>query len=238
MIRPVALLFDMFGTTVDWFHPVSKAIDEAASSLNTNIDARLMAIEWRQAYFDGMAATINGEIPWRKVDQIHREALDELLHRHAMDMLDVSARDRLNNVWHQLAVWPDTLQGLSQLRARSVVATLSNGTLDLLIDLNRYNHLQWDCLFCSDLFGHFKPHPQTYLGACEYLNLPPESVMMVACHKKDVEAAKSNGLRTAFIHRPNEYGKQKQADIAESGAFDVVADDFVDLANQLEVMAA
>jgi len=236
--RPVALLFDIFGTTVDWFHPVSKSIHEVASSLNIGIDAGLMTIEWRQAYFDGMAATINGETPWRKVDRIHREALDGLLPRYGMDMLDESARDRLNNAWHQLAVWPDTLRGLNQLRASHVVATLSNGNFDLLIDLNRHIHLQWDCLFCSDLFGHFKPDPETYLGACKYLNLPPESVMMVACHRKDVEAAQNNGLLTAFVHRPHEYGQQKPADNAESGAFDVVATDFIHLASQLEHMAA
>lgn len=238
MTRPVALLFDVFGTTVDWFHPVSESIHEAASTLNIEVDAGLMAIEWRQAYFDGMAATIKGEAPWRKVDRIHRDALDELLMRYGMGMLDESERDRLNNAWHQLGVWPDTIRGLSLLRARYVVATLSNGNTDLLIDLNRHNQLQWDCLFCSDMFGHFKPDPETYLGACEYLNLPPESVMMVACHRKDVEAAKSNGLLTAFVDRPEEYGQQKQADTAEPGAFDVVATDFIHLASQLEAMAA
>jgi 2-haloacid dehalogenase len=238
VIRPVALLFDVFGTTVDWFQPVSQEIHEVASSLNIRMDSGHMAVEWRQAYFDGMAATINGETPWRKVDRIHRDALDQLLPRYGMDMLDGPARDRLTNTWHRLRVWPDTIRGLSQLRASYITATLSNGNFDLLIDLNRHNQLQWDCLFCSDMFGHFKPDPETYLGACDYLNLPPESVMMVACHSKDVEAAKSNGLLTAFVHRPEEYGQQKQADIAEPGAFDVVATDFIHLASQLEAMAA
>ena len=215
MVRPVALLFDVFGTTVNWFEAVSDAISETATSNNITIDAASMAVAWRQAYFDGMAETVNGNAPWRKVDEIHRTALDRLLDQYDKGLVDESTREQLNQVWHRLDAWPDSIRGLEQIRARHIVATLSNANLDLLIDLNRHTGLQWDCLFCSDLFGHFKPDAETYLGACRYLGLDPQQVMMVACHRKDVEAAKRHGLLTAFVQRSDEYGHYRRARLSE-----------------------
>lgn len=233
MISPVALLFDVLGTTVNWFQPVSNAITDMAVNYHLDVDADAIALEWRQAYFDGMANTISGAAAWRKVDDIHRAALDELLPKYGMSMVDETSRQQLNQAWHYLDTWSDSLDGLHQIRQQRIVATLSNGNLDLLIHLNRHNGLQWDCLFCSDLFAHFKPDPETYLGACNYLKLEPEQVMMVACHRKDVEAARQHGLLTAFVSRPDEYGNRKPADKADDGEFDILANDFIDLARQL-----
>jgi 2-haloacid dehalogenase len=229
-----ALLFDVFGTCVDWFGSVSSTLSKLADELNPDTDINAITLAWRQAYFDGMSEVRNGNQPWRRVDEIHREALDRLLLEHGLDQLSEPQRIQLNLVWHRLAPWPDTRKGLAMLRKQSYVATLSNGNLDLLMDLQRFGKLQWDNLFCSDLFQHFKPDPETYLGACRLMNLPPEQVMMVASHRSDLAAAESFGLRSAFVRRPTEFGNIIPADSAIQGDFDYVADDFIDLAQQLE----
>jgi 2-haloacid dehalogenase len=232
-----ALLFDVFGTCVDWFGSVSAALSKVADELNPDARVSDFTLAWRQAYFDGMAEVRAGNMPWRKVDEIHREALDRLLIEYGLDQLTEQQRIQLNLIWHQLSPWPDVREGLARLRTHCYIATLSNGNLDLLMDLQRYGNLQWDTLFCSDLFQHFKPDPETYLGACRLMNLAPDQVMMVACHRSDLVAAASFGLRSAFVRRAAEFGGITPADNAEQGDFDYVAEDFIDLAQQLEQAA-
>jgi 2-haloacid dehalogenase len=232
-----ALLFDVFGTCVDWFGSVSREIQRHAADIGCATDVAAMTLAWRQAYFDGMAEVRAGREPWRKVDDIHREALDRLLDEYGMDALDESARLRLNRVWHHLQPWPDTRQGLHALRQDHYIATLSNGNLELLIDLARFGELPWDMLFCSDLFKAFKPDTRTYLGACDMLDLQTQEVMMVACHRGDLQAAADCGLQTGFVHRAAEFGHHRVADVAQPGEFTRVAHDFNDLAEQLEAAA-
>jgi 2-haloacid dehalogenase len=231
---PRALLFDVFGTTVDWFGSVSRKISEVSSSVQQSVDSAGLTLNWRRAYYSGMAKVISGKCAWHRVDQIHREALDELLPRYELDCIDSTQRDDLNQIWHCLDPWPDSRSGLTKLRQNHYVATLSNGNLDLLIDLARHGNLQWDTLFCSDLFQHFKPDAETYLGACRLLALQPAEVMMVACHRGDLDAAASYGLCTAFVTRTLEYGGHEKADHASASEYDYVATDFIDLARQLE----
>lgn len=237
-MQPGALLFDVFGTCVDWYRSVAATLHSVQRSLSAvDADIPAMTLAWRQAYFDGMAEVKAGRKPWRRVDVIHREALDRLLVDYGMDALDERGRAQLNQVWHQLAPWPDSAEGLRRIRRHCRVATLSNGNLDLLIDLARHGDLTWDMLFCSDLFEHFKPDPETYLGACRLLDLAPERVMMVACHRSDLQAAASFGLKTAFVHRPREFGGNRAADEAVKGEFNLLASDFIDLADQIEALA-
>ncbi len=165
MGAPRALLFDVFGTCVDWYGSVSRALAGTLGGTPEDTAIVDLTLAWRQAYFDGMAEVRAGRRHWRRVDEIHAEALDRLLPEYGFDLPDPRARSSLNRVWHALDPWPDCVEGLRRLRRRCVIATLSNGNLDLLIDLARHGGMGWDMLFCSDLFGHFKPDPETYLGA-------------------------------------------------------------------------
>ena len=229
-----ALLFDVFGTCVDWYGSVSRELTHQAQAIGVETDIGAFTLAWRQAYFDGMAEVRAGRAPWRRVDAIHREALDHLLEQHGMTALDETARVRLNRIWHHLTPWPDAREGLCQIKQEFRIATLSNGNLDLLIDLSRFGELPWDMLFCSDLFQAFKPAPKTYLGCCELLDLDPATVMMVASHRPDLDAAAACGLQTGFVARPTEFGMHKPADSAQPGDYTIVASDFFDLAAQLE----
>ena len=235
-MSPRALLFDVFGTCVDWYGGVSRAVAAAFAADGLVADAASFTLAWRRAYFDGMAEVRAGRAPWRRIDSIHRDALDALIAENRLDALSAGDRERLARAWHALDPWPDVGEGLARVRAHRWVATLSNGNLDLLIDLARHGGLAWDALFCSDLFGCFKPDPRTYLGACRLMGLEPGQVMMVACHRSDLDAAARSGLRTVFVARPMEYGAKTQADCANEGEFDLVVAGFTELAARLETM--
>lgn len=233
MGAPQALLFDVFGTCVDWYSSVARELGALALSQGRG-DAAGMTLAWRRAYYEGMAEVTAGRQPWRRVDRIHAEGLTRLLPEWGFELPEPAELAALNRVWHRLAPWPDTVQGLARLRPGHYVASLSNGNLDLLIDLSRHAGVTWDTLFCSDLFGQFKPHPETYLGACRLLGLTPQAVMMVACHRGDLQAAAAQGLRTAFVARPREYGGQAAAEQAGPGEFDLVCTSFTELADRME----
>jgi 2-haloacid dehalogenase len=237
MVAPQALLIDVFGTCVDWYSSVSQALAAALDQAPDNPQIANLTLAWRQAYSDGIADVREGRQPWRRVDEIHAKALTRLLPQTGFALPDQTALTQLNLVWHRLDPWPDTDEGLRRLRLHHTVATLSNGNLDLLIDLAEHGKMQWDKLFCSDLFNRYKPDPETYLGACRLLELPPEQVMMVACHRGDLHAAASHGLSTAFISRPAEYGGRRSADDASAEEFDLVCSSFTELADRLQEAA-
>lgn len=237
MVLPKALLFDVFGTSVDWYGSVTRALCKALDRPPDDPTVANLTLAWRQAYFDGMTEVREGRRSWRRVDEIHAEALVRLLPEHGFEVPGPEALTRLYLVWHRLDPWPDTVEGLQRLRRRHTIATLSNGNLDLLIDLARHGGIEWDKLFCSDLFKCYKPDPATYLEACRLLGLRPEQVMMVACHRSDLQAAASLGLGTAFVARPHEYGDRVAADDASTGEFDLICTGFTDLADRLEAAA-
>jgi len=180
-----------------------------------------------------MARVRSGELPWMTIDQLHRMILDELLARFAIEGLTEEDIDHLNRVWHRLDPWPDARRGLARLKRRYLIATLSNGNLALLVNMAKHARLPWDCVLSAELFGHYKPDREAYLGAARLLGLAPRQVMLVAAHKDDLYAAKACGLRTAFVRRPLEYGPKVRADLKPERAFDCNADDFLDLASQL-----
>jgi 2-haloacid dehalogenase len=172
-----------------------------------------------------------GELPWTNIDGLHRRILDELLERFKIAGLDEAETVDLNRAWHRLAPWKDSVSGLKRLKRKYVVATLSNGNVALLTNMAKHAGLPWDCILSAELIGHYKPDPETYLGAARLLGLEPAQVMMVAAHPDDLDAASSTGLRTAFVRRPLEFGTK--ADVAPAPRFDFNARDFVDLARQL-----
>lgn len=230
-----ALVFDVFGTCVDWRGSVAREINDLAAAKGIAVDGAAMADAWRANYQPSMEKVRSGERPWTVLDVLHRETLDDLLPRFGLDRLSEPERDDLNRVWHRLSPWPDSAAGLARLKQRYIIATLSNGNVALLVNLAKHAGLPWDTVFASETFHAYKPLPATYLGAASLLALRPDEVMMVAAHNYDLKAAAALGLRTGFVSRPDEYGPARKADVATPEMWDVVASDFVDLAQKLGV---
>ena len=171
-----------------------------------------------------------GELPWTKLDDLHRRTLDRLLDEAGLSGLAESEKDWLNRCWHRLDPWPDAIPGLARLRSRCVVAAFSNGNVSLLVDMAKRAGIPWDCVFSAELFRHYKPDPEFYLGAVELLSLTPAEVMLVAAHNDDLCAAADLGLATAFVRRPGEKGPHWQDNQAPARDYTCTPADFEDLA--------
>ena len=228
-----ALVFDVFGTVVDWRGSIIREGVALGRSKKLKVDWPAFADAWRAGYRPAMARVRSGELPWTKIDDLHRMILDDLLRRFPLGRLSADEIAHLNRVWHRLRPWPDARAGLAKLKRRHVIATLSNGNVALLTNLAKHAKLPWDCILSAEVVRHYKPDPETYLGAADLLGVKPGELMMVAAHKDDLHAARACGLKTAFVPRPREYGPQATPEVSREPAFDVHARDFNDLARQL-----
>jgi 2-haloacid dehalogenase len=226
-----ALLFDVFGTVVDWRGSIVREGERWSKQKGLRVDWAKFADRWRAGYGPSMDQVRVGTLPWMKLDALHRLILDGLLDEFGIACLSEAAKEEWNRVWHRLAPWPDAIAGLDRLRKQYVVATLSNGNVSLLVEMAKNAGLHWDAILSAELFHHYKPDREVYLGAADLLGCQPGQVMMVAAHPNDLKAAASCGLRTAFVSRPLEYGAGKEA--PAGGHFDVTASDFLDLAAKL-----
>jgi len=232
MTRPAAILFDVFGTLVDWRGSIAAGL--AAFGAGRRIEADWVGLTdaWRGAYKPSMARVRRGEQPWTNLDDLHREALAALLPKFGILPLALDDLDELVALWHRLTPWPDSLPGLSLLKQHFVIASLSNGHVALQVNLAKHNGFPWDMIFGADLYRHYKPDAETYLGACGFLGLPPGAVMLAAAHNDDLAAARALGLQTAFLRRPMEYGApDERAEPAED--WEITANSVEDLAAQL-----
>lgn len=223
-----ALVFDVFGTVVDWRSSVAAEV----RSLGWSVDPVAFADAWRAGYAPAMQEVREGRLPWMHIDALHRRILDALLAERGLAPPEAEVAE-LNRVWHRLAPWPDSVAGLQRLKVRFPVCTLSNGNVSLLLDMARHAGLPWDTIFSAELFGHYKPDPEVYLGAARLLDLPPEQVLMVAAHPSDLRAAAACGLKTAYVPRPLERGLGGAMEPWTPGEFDLVAEDFGALAGAL-----
>lgn len=223
--RPAALVFDVFGTVVDWHGSVAREVRRAGLP----VEAEDFARAWRAGYAPAMDEVRSGRLPWTTIDGLHRRILDRLLAEQGL-ALDEAARADLNLAWHRLDPWPDVRPGLTRLKTLGPVATLSNGNVRLLVDLARHGGLPFDAIFSAELFGHYKPDPEVYLGACRLLDLPSQRVTLVAAHPDDLRAAARCGLGTALVLRPDEQGLGRGLPGFAAGEFDQVADGFDSLA--------
>ncbi|WP_304118629.1 haloacid dehalogenase type II [Mycolicibacterium bacteremicum] len=230
MAGPRALAFDVFGTVVDWRSGIIAELQSFGSRLGLQRDWVSLADAWRAGYAPAMDRVRRGELPWTRIDDLHREILLELLGDAAVPEADI---DDLNRAWHRLVPWPDAVPGLQRLKQRFVITTLSNGNVSLLTDMAKNAGLPWDCVISAELFGHYKPDQQAYLGCARLLDVAPADLMLVACHPGDLRAARDSGLRTGYVVRPLERGPGHPLPTVEDGEFDVVAHDFIDLARQL-----
>ncbi len=230
-----ALTFDVFGTVVDWRGSIMREGIAFGAARGINVDWASFADAWRSGYGPSMDSVRRGEMPWTNIDTLHRIILDELLIKYGITGLSEANKDHLNRVWHRLTAWPEAIAGLTRLRTRYVLATLSNGNVALLTNMAKYAGLPWDCILSAELAKHYKPDPETYQMAADLLGLRPEQVMMVAAHKGDLRAAQAVGLQTAFVPRPLEHGPERTPDLTPDPAFTVHAVDFNDLAAKLGV---
>lgn len=228
-----ALVFDTFGTIVDWRGSIIEAGEEWGRSKGIQIDWARFADRWRAGYAPSMDKVRKGEIPWTRLDDLHRLILEQLLKEFAIQGLSEEEKDHWNRVWHRLKPWPDSVAGLTRLKQKYVIAPLSNGNIALITNMAKHSGLPWDAILGAELVRHYKPDQEVYLSAADFLGLKPEQVMMVAAHIGDLKAARDCGLRTGFIHRPYEFGPGAKADKANAGDFDVVSTDTLDLAKQL-----
>ena len=229
----VALTFDVFGTVVDWRTSVIREGEMLSQEKGFDVDWGEFADRWRGGYGPSMNRVRTGELPWTKIDVLHRMVLDELIVEYGLTGLSEEETDHFNRVWHRLIPWPDTVRGLHRLRSQYLITTLSNGNVSLLTNMAKNAGMPWDCILSSELAGHYKPDPEVYLMAAELLSLPPNRVMMVAAHKGDLRAAQRVGLRAAFVARPFERGPGRTVDTSPEPDFDYWASDFEDLAEQL-----
>jgi 2-haloacid dehalogenase len=226
------LAFDVFGTVVDWRSSVIRELEEFGQRHGLQQDWPSFADRWRAGYAPAMDRVRRGDLPWTRIDDLHRIILTELLEGAGVTASDRDV-DELNRAWHRLDPWPDTVAGLTRLKEKFTITTLSNGNMSLLTNMAKRAGLPWDCVISAELFHHYKPDPQAYLGCADLLGVPPEALMLVAAHPGDLRSARAAGLRTGYVARPLEYGPGREPHRVEPDEFDVTATDFVDLAEQL-----
>lgn len=231
-----ALLFDAFGTLVDWRTGVATQLERWGSANNVAADWPGLTLAWRREYAPALAKVRTGQREWANLDQLQSESMRELAPQFGLPPLNDDALDHLARMWHELPAWPDTVEGIARLRAKYLVAPLSNGHVALLMQLARAAGITFDTVFGADVFQQYKPHPQTYLGAVTLLGCAPGEVMLVASHPSDLEAAASCGLGTCYVSRPLEYGAGVVVDQPPAqGDFDVMVADLLELATVMGV---
>jgi len=228
-----ALVFDVFGTVVDWRSSIIRELEAFGRAKGISADWTRLADEWRGGYHPAMDRVRKGELPWTVLDDLHRMTLETLLRQHGVEGLADGDKDHLTKAWHRLEPWPDAVEGLTRLKRRYIIGTLSNGNVALLLNMAKHSKLPWDNIFSAELVHHYKPDPETYRSVPTLLRIDPAQTMLVAAHNNDLVAAQRQGLKTGFVARPTEYGPHQSRDFRAEHAFDVVARDFLQLAELL-----
>jgi 2-haloacid dehalogenase len=233
MVEIRALTFDVFGTVVDWRSGVAREAEAMLAPKGHRLDWGAFADGWRARYVPAMARVARGERPFAILDVLHRENLVELLAEHRIEGLTEGEIDELNLAWHRLNPWPEVLAGMTRLRRRFILASLSNGNVRLIVDMARRAGLPWDAILGAEVARAYKPEPEAYDSAARMLLLAPEQCLMVAAHPTDLAAAAARGFRTAYVHRPLERGPDREARRPGEGAFDFAVDGLIELAERL-----
>ena len=239
MLKVKALLFDVFGTVVDWRSGIANEVKKIANKYSITIDALGFADSWRAEYQPAMEEIRKGNRSFTILDILHMENLKKISSRFGLDKLSSDDFDLLVKAWHRLPGWPDSSEGLNKLKTKFIIATQSNGNIALMVNMAKYSNLNWDVILGAEVVGHYKPEPEAYLKACRALHLNPEECMMVAAHDDDLKAASLQGMKTGYVHRPYEYGKDKLFDISEVNdykgdrSWDFISKDLNDLAYHL-----
>ena len=230
-----ACVFDVFGTVVDWRTSVIAEATSWGVAKGLTLDWAEFTDRWRLGYRPAMDKVRRGEISWVNLDDLHRMILEDLLKQYKIEGLSEGEKVQWAHVWRRLKPWPDSVEGLNRIKKKYIISPMSNGNIALMTSLAKFAGLPWDVILGSDIVRHYKPDREMYMSAPFYLDLKPEEVMMCAAHVGDLQAARSYGLRTGFIYRPNEYGGGHIGvpDKSKPGDFDVVSESIVDLAKQM-----
>ena len=230
-----ALVFDVFGTVVDWRGGVAREAAPFLARHAPGADAAAFADAWRRRYSPAMEEVRSGRRPFVRLDVLHLENLIATLPEFGMDpaAIPASEMEELNLAWRKLDPWPDSVSGLARLKRRFIIAPLSNGNIRLMLDLAKRAGLPWDAILGAEIAQAYKPSPESYLRNAEALMLKPESVCLVAAHNGDLKAAQACGFNTAFIPRPTEHGPNQTTDLGPDEDRDVAANDLEDLAHRL-----
>ncbi len=224
------IAFDVFGTVVDWHGSVAKEIDR----LNLGVSGNEFALAWRAGYEPAMQRVMSGELGWTVLDDLHRLILDDVLIQYDVTNLTGQQKRHLNKIWHRLDAWPDSVEGLTRLKSRYKICSLSNGNLGLLANMAKYAGLPWDCILSAEVFKKYKPDPDTYLGVAKVFDVAPDEVMLAAAHHSDLAGARGCGLRTAYIERPMEYGPTRVKDVSPNPENTLHAKSIIHLATLLQ----
>ena len=228
-----ALTFDVFGTVVDWRGSIAREIKSVGMSKGFIQDWDSFADEWRAGYGPSMNRVRSGELEWTNIDALHRIILGNLLENFCITGLNEDEKEHLNKAWHRLDPWPDSVEGLTLLKNDYMISSLSNGNVALLVNMAKYGGLPWDTVLSAELVRHYKPDREAYMSTSEFLGVPIDQVMMVAAHKNDLKAARSFGMRTAYVPRPFEHGPNTEVDNSSENYIDIMANNFIDLSEKL-----
>ena len=229
-----AMTFDVFGTVVDWRSSIAREAKMMGEQKGFDFDWDNFADKWRAGYGPSMNKVRTGELPWTKIDVLHRMILDELLSEYNITNLTESEKDHFNRAWHRLDPWPDSVPGLTELKKNYVISPLSNGNVALLVNMAKYGGLPWDTVLSAELAQHYKPDPEAYQSTSEFLGFPIEQNMLVAAHKNELKSAKGQGMMTGYIPRPKEHGPNTTVDSNPEDYIDIIGENFVDFANKMQ----
>jgi 2-haloacid dehalogenase len=234
MVKIKALLFDVFGTVVDWRTGVAEAVSEITLKYNLDIDPFIFADTWRAEYQPAMEAVRCGARAFTILDNLHEENLEKV--KKTFGLMDITNEDTkfLLTSWHRLPGWSDSSLGLKRLKKKFIIGTQSNGNISLLVNMAKHSDLPWDVILGAEVVGYYKPIPEAYDKACKMLTLEPDQCMMVAAHNDDLEAARTQGMKTAYIKRRTEHGKNQSTDLKAKSDWDYISDTIIDLAEQLD----
>ena len=239
MLKVKALLFDVFGTVVDWRTGIAREVESIAKKNDISLDPFDFADAWRAEYQPAMEEIRKGRRSFTILDILHMENLKKIASKFNLHNLSGKDLNMLVKAWHRLPGWPDSSDGLNALKKKYILATQSNGNIALIVNMAKFSNLNWDVVLGAEVIGHYKPDPEAYLKACSALDLKTEECLMVAAHDDDLKAASLQGMKTAYVHRPFEYGRDKLFDIAEVNDYkgkkewNIVSSDLNDLAKQL-----
>ncbi|MDC3072139.1 haloacid dehalogenase type II [bacterium] len=239
MLKVKALLFDVFGTVVDWRTGIAREVEIVAKKNDISLDPFDFADAWRAEYQPAMEEIRKGRRSFTILDTLHMENLKKIASKFNLHNISDEDFKMLVKAWHRLPGWPDSTEGLNALKKKYILATQSNGNIALIVNMAKFSNLNWDVVLGAEVIGHYKPDPEAYLKACSALDLKTEECLMVAAHNDDLKAASLQGMKTAYVHRPFEYGKDKLFDIAKVNDYkgdrvwDIVSIDLNDLAKQL-----
>ena len=226
-------IFDVFGTVVDWRGSLIEDLPKLGRKYGMDTDWTSFADDWRGLYQPQMSRVRKGELPWTRIDDLHKEAFEMLLQKRGLKHPGEEGAWEFTHLWHKLRPWPDSVEGIGKMKNKFVVATLSNGNVALLINMAKNSGIPWDHCFSGETFKHYKPDPESYLGVVDSMYLKPEQVMLVAAHNNDLAAAQKCGLSTGFVLRPGEHGPGQTRDLKAEGDWNAVGTSMIDLAKKL-----